>query len=432
MTRRWIDPAFFTDEKLAKATLAERHLFVAMIANQDDDGRLLGHPGYLRSIAFPYDNFSNEEVKQMRDHLAQVNPNVIIYQNAGDEYIQLRRYKRYQKPRYYRASKFPAPPGWPFEDEPLKNDYKGDVEKNIQYEIANKLRSGQWQPTNEQIIDLEINKRLGNLYADIFATTLKTHILIEIKQYPLQFRDLGQIIDYRTEAEARGYTPIRAFLIGNGLGNLSLKEAVSASVTPLYLDLTPVIGVELTSHHVTPTTQDVKSTTVTERYTEDRVGLGRVGLGKGKDISPLAKAKGARKGLRADPRVTEIFKEMESFLGYPDKVDKNPIPNYAKEGQFLKKMLGRHFTRDEILSCWKAKVQQRRGEFVSMAWVNEDIGNFVRGGEPLPTVKPERNKAVKPEKEGGHYGTGYKPPKPEGASKPGRTIDAEGEAGATD
>lgn len=33
--------------------------------------------------------------------------------------------------------------------------------------------------------------------------------------------------------------------------------------------------------------------------------------------------------------------------------------------------------------------------------------------------------------QGGYYGTGYKPPKPEGASKTGRTINAEGEAGTT-
>ncbi len=118
MPRRWIDPTLFTDEKLAMATLEERHLFVAMIANQDDDGRLLGHPGYLRSVAFPYDNFTNEEVKQMRDHLAKVNPNIIIYNNSGNEYIQLKRHYRYQRPRYYHQSRFPAPPGWPFKDEP--------------------------------------------------------------------------------------------------------------------------------------------------------------------------------------------------------------------------------------------------------------------------------------------------------------------------
>lgn len=122
MPRRWIDPTFFTDEKLAKATLEERHVFAAMIANQDDDGRLLGHPGYLRSIAFPYDDFSNDQVKHMRDHLAEVNPNVIVYQNAGNEYVQLKRHHRYQRPRYYHPSKFPAPPGWPFKDEVSQNN----------------------------------------------------------------------------------------------------------------------------------------------------------------------------------------------------------------------------------------------------------------------------------------------------------------------
>ena len=461
MPRRWIDPDLFTDEKLAKATLAERYLFAAMIANQDDDGRLLGHPGYLRSIAFPYDDYTKEEVKEMRDHLAEVNPNVIVYNNSGNEYIQLRRHARYQQPRYYHKSKFPAPPGWPFEVEPPKNDDKGDVEKTIRYEIANKLRSGQWQPTNEEIKYVELNKRLANLYADIFATTVsQTYILIEVKQYPLQFRDLGQVLDYRKEAESRGLTPIKTYLIGKGMGNLSLEEALSSSVTPLNLDLTEI-------KFVTPTNEDVSVTTGKDvdvtRYTEDRVGVGLGGVGsdldldKGKTkriptVSAAQTAKtpdGARK-KRADPVVNEIFSEMRRFLEYPEgkvcggealpAIEENqamtadrrdPIPNYGKEGKAIKRMLTRGFTREEILACWRSKVSQRGGEFVSMVWVNEDIGNFVRGGEPLPTVKPERNKAVKPEKEGGHYGAGYRPPKPEGASKPGRTIDAEREAGAT-
>jgi len=118
MTRRWLDPAFFTDEKMKRATIPERLMGAAIIANQDDDGRLRGDPAYLRSIAFLYDDYSLEEVKSMRDHLAQVNPNILVYANAGDEYIQLVRYKRYQKPRYYHASKFPAPPGWPFANQP--------------------------------------------------------------------------------------------------------------------------------------------------------------------------------------------------------------------------------------------------------------------------------------------------------------------------
>lgn len=117
MPRRWLSPDFFTDEKVKKATVPERLLAAAMIANQDDDGRLRGDPAYLRAIAFLYDDYSLDEVRNMRDHIAQVNPNIIVYQNAGEDYIQLKRYRRYQKPRYYHPSKFPPPQGWPFEEE---------------------------------------------------------------------------------------------------------------------------------------------------------------------------------------------------------------------------------------------------------------------------------------------------------------------------
>jgi hypothetical protein len=77
---------------------------------------------------------------------------------------------------------------------------------------------------------------------------------------------------------------------------------------------------------------------------------------------------------KKDSVVSEIFTEMRAYLGYPDKIDKDPIPNYGKEGQAIKRMLTRGFTREAIMECWKSKVSQRGGEFVSMTWVNEDIG----------------------------------------------------------
>ncbi len=88
--------------------------------------------------------------------------------------------------------------------------------------------------------------------------------------------------------------------------------------------------------------------------------------------------KGARKERASSP-VNEIFTEMRTYLGYPDKVKEDPIPSYGKEGQAIKRMLARGFTREEILACWKGKVSQRGGEFVSMTWVNEDIGK--KGGK---------------------------------------------------
>jgi len=87
--------------------------------------------------------------------------------------------------------------------------------------------------------------------------------------------------------------------------------------------------------------------------------------------------KGKNKGAapkKSDSVINEIFAEMRAYLGFPDKVKIDPIPSYGKEGQSIKRMLTRGFTRGEILACWKGKVSQRGGEFVSMTWVNQDIG----------------------------------------------------------
>ena len=97
------------------------------------------------------------------------------------------------------------------------------------------------------------------------------------------------------------------------------------------------------------------------------------------DTPPKGGARKKRAARQTDPRVKEVFDEVEKSRGYPEKTGgKNPIPNYAKEGQFIKKMLSRGFTCVEILDCWRSKVSQRGGEFVSMVWVNEDIGK--KGG----------------------------------------------------
>jgi len=106
---------------------------------------------------------------------------------------------------------------------------------------------------------------------------------------------------------------------------------------------------------------------------------------------PKGGARKKRADTQADPRIKEVFNEIHQFFGYPNKVQQDPIPNYGKEGQFIKKMLGRGFTRVEILACWTSKVSQRGGEFVSMQWVNEDIGKKGGVGEQ-PRPKQARAK----------------------------------------
>ena len=124
-------------------------------------------------------------------------------------------------------------------------------------------------------------------------------------------------------------------------------------------------------------------------------------LARPKEI--LNKVKDIPKGDKHTPlnEITNIFQDMKDYLGYPGKIDKDPIPSYGKEGQAIKRMLTRGFTREEIMTCWKGKVDQRGGEFVSMTWVNEDIGKPGKtdgvakfGKRTLPTRKeytPQRD-----------------------------------------
>jgi hypothetical protein len=94
------------------------------------------------------------------------------------------------------------------------------------------------------------------------------------------------------------------------------------------------------------------------------------------------KAPSSTKKEEKDSVVNEIFAEMRTYLGFPDKVKIDPIPSYGKEGQAIKRMLTRGFTREEILTCWKGKISQRGGEFVSMTWVNQDIGTTGSSQKP--------------------------------------------------
>lgn len=68
-----------------------------------------------------------------------------------------------------------------------------------------------------------------------------------------------------------------------------------------------------------------------------------------------------------------IFATMQKEFGFPEKTDKDPIPNYGKEAKAIDRMAKRGYTEAEILAAWTKKVRAR-GEFVSMVFVNEDIG----------------------------------------------------------
>jgi hypothetical protein len=96
-----------------------------------------------------------------------------------------------------------------------------------------------------------------------------------------------------------------------------------------------------------------------------------------------------------------IFAEVQKYLGYPEKTDKDPIPNYGKEAKAIDTMLKRNYTEDEILAFWKKKVDARGGVFVSMVWVNEDIGGKIPAPKQAALNLPDEDELAAAAKQRG-------------------------------
>lgn len=84
-----------------------------------------------------------------------------------------------------------------------------------------------------------------------------------------------------------------------------------------------------------------------------------------------------------------IFAELQRYLGFPEKTDKDPIPNYGKESRFIGTMKKRGYTEAEILAYWKRRIDAAGGYYVESWKINEDIGRdrtaLGKQGKLLPT-----------------------------------------------
>lgn len=111
--KRVLDERFWDDEDVALLSRDERLLLAAMITNcADDFGRLMAGPAYLKKAAFGYDNdLPVEAVQAMRDHIVAVCRNVTLYEVEGRQYLELKKFAKYQDIRYRSRTTIPSPDG---------------------------------------------------------------------------------------------------------------------------------------------------------------------------------------------------------------------------------------------------------------------------------------------------------------------------------
>ncbi len=180
--RRMIDPDFWNDSRVKRLSPTERLLFIGMISYADDEGRLLADPAFLRSKVFPYDDFSLEDIISMRDHILETNPNVQLYQNAGEDYLFFRKWPRYQKPSHPQPSKLPQPPEIQESDqEPLQETVQEPIQEQDQPQVGTipsqvslgKVRLGKDRGVQEDFTEFLNNEKD---LTDFLATTLENYM----------------------------------------------------------------------------------------------------------------------------------------------------------------------------------------------------------------------------------------------------------------
>lgn len=105
--RRMIDPGFWLSTHHKKLIFRQRLLFLGMVSNADDEGRLKGDSSFLRATVFPYDDLKDLTVDEDIKALAEEGL-IMPYVCKDSRYIQLVKWREYQTINRPTPSKIPA------------------------------------------------------------------------------------------------------------------------------------------------------------------------------------------------------------------------------------------------------------------------------------------------------------------------------------
>lgn len=108
--QRFIWPDLWKDPTVGRLDPFALTFFIGCFSNADDDGRILGDPAYLRAEIFPYQDITISDVQAVRDRVLQACPNLVIYNANGKDVLWFRKWDSWQRPKYPKPSKLPAPP----------------------------------------------------------------------------------------------------------------------------------------------------------------------------------------------------------------------------------------------------------------------------------------------------------------------------------
>jgi hypothetical protein len=107
--QRFIWPDIWKDPTFGRLTADEQVFFIGCFSIADDEGRLNGDPAFLRGELFTYKDLTLKKVQAIRDSVVAKCSHVHLYRASGNDYLVLLKWAEYQRPKYPKPSKLPAP-----------------------------------------------------------------------------------------------------------------------------------------------------------------------------------------------------------------------------------------------------------------------------------------------------------------------------------
>lgn len=116
--RRTIQPSIWQDADFGALSPLAQLIFIGMITQADDEGRLNGHPAIVGSSLFPYRTVGLEEILDAMNEIDRRMHNVLFYENENQMFIQFKSWEKHQTIREDRMQKslYPSPPKDNFAD----------------------------------------------------------------------------------------------------------------------------------------------------------------------------------------------------------------------------------------------------------------------------------------------------------------------------
>lgn len=111
-----IDPNFWESEDVSKLTIRQRLLLIGLFSNADDYGRGRAKPTYIRSVVFPYDDISVEEIQEDLEAIKR-HISIVFYEVDGNSYYEFLNWNKWQTVQKPQRSMIPS-----YRDVVKKND----------------------------------------------------------------------------------------------------------------------------------------------------------------------------------------------------------------------------------------------------------------------------------------------------------------------